>query len=56
MKSSAPQTTMSIQLAPMLAEQPPEGAETLAQAYARAVLEGETSTRGAFGKRLSVLV
>ena len=33
MKSSAPQTTMSISLAPMMAEQPPEGAQTQQELY-----------------------
>ena len=36
MKSSAPQTTMSISLAPMMAEQPPAGAETQQALYLRA--------------------
>ena len=40
MKSSAPQTTMSISLAPMIADKPPEGAEPQEALYQRAPDEG----------------
>jgi len=36
MKSSAPQTTMSISLAPMIQERPPEGAQTQQELYEQA--------------------
>ena len=53
MKSSAPQTTMSIQLAPMMAEQPPEGAETQQELYLRAGrVEGTGVKYKAFCERL----
>ena len=53
MKSSAPQTTMSISLAPLMQERPPEGAQTQQELYEQAGgRKGTGVSYKAFAERL----